>query len=424
MTTGVARRTPLENAATMASFLVTVAVQVVGIPVLLAALGTSGFAVFQILTGLAVWAVLVPLGFDRALKTELARGAADGEPLVRATRSLVLVLLVAGATLAVACASLLAPPLLGGLAPGLAAVVPLVAFLAMLVHGVGCLGRETLIARGRADTVAWLQIAAMTCVLAGMFALVAVPESERLLAALVLWLVPNAAAGVVALFLARLVGAPAGDGLRPLAPLLRPAGRFLVFLLASVGLSGIDFVVLSQIASADEVVLYTIASRVSAAVLLLATGLLSIDWARWAAAIGAGHGAQLQRQVGRQAVRWGCAALLLGLVLAPVFVPLCRLWLGDPGFDAPWWIAPAMGLALAMRLALECYGTALLAAGRAGAVTLLLALQTPLAILAQVLLFPSLGAGAMFIGFAVVTAATSAWMLPSILRSTLREVRA
>ena len=413
----------MENAATTVSFVVTVGVQVGGIPVLLHALGTSGFAAFQILTGLAVWAVLVPLGFDRALKTELSRGTVGPERLLVASRPMVLLLLGVGALVAVAGAELLAPLLLGTLAPGFAAAVPLVAFLAMLVHGVGCLGREALIARGRATMVAGLQIGAMTGVLAGLLVLAVLPEQQRLLAAVAVWLVPNAAAGVVALFLAGLVGPPGSEGLRPLAPLRRPAGRFFVFLVASVGLSGIDFVVLSQIAPPEEILVYTVASRVSAAVLLLASGLLSIDWARWAAAIGAGHGAEVRHEVGRQALRWGCAAEMLGLLLAPLFVPLCRVWLGDPEFRAPWWIAPAMGLALAMRLALECYGTALLAAGRAGTVTLLLALQTPLAIAAQVILFPSLGAGAMFVGFAAVTAATCVWMLPAVFRSSLREAR-
>lgn len=411
-----------DIAATGASFSATLAVQIVSVPLLLGLLGQTNFAAFQVIISLLAWAALVPMGLDRALKNVLstARAAgADDRNLRRGAWLLSLGMLAGATVLLVVLGGALSRTLVAPLAGRPFEVLFVAAVLTMLLHGLGNLGREALLAEHRGRTVAWLQIGNMGAILVALLLLATItpelrPGNTLLALALAAWLAPHAVAGIAALVLARLPTTPRKTDWKWARPLMAPAFRFILFSLATTALYASDYLVLARLADPPAVVLYSVCSRVTGAFALLCGGILALYWPRWAEDLARGDTASVRRSVLRQAALWGALSLALIALLLPFFESVCRLWLGDPNFVAPPSTIILMGIALALRTWCDTFATALLAASRPGRLTIVFAGQAGLTIAAQFALYPSLGLNGIFAGFALGAIASSAWLLPAV----------
>jgi O-antigen/teichoic acid export membrane protein len=411
--------------ATGFSFLVTVVLQVVSVPLLLHRLGATDFAVFQVIISLLTWSALAPLGTDRALKNALSTSrvqkSAD-DTLLRDARGLLLCIFVSAGLVIVTVGGLFSYILVSPLAGRPLELLFVASCLAMLVYGLGNFGREALLSEHRGRTVAWLQIANVTGIFVALllFSMASVGTPDALLTlALAAWLVPHALASVAALWLARLLPIHLKIEWRQARGLLAPGLRFLLFSLATTGLYGTDYFILARLGDPSSVVLYSVCSRVTGAFVLLTVGVLALYWPRWTESLARGELAIVRRSVLEQAAFWAITSLVLTLLFLAIFEPLCRIWLDDPGFVVPHSTIIWMGISLTLRTWCECFMTALLAASYAGRLTMVVGVQAIVTVGLQFSLYPLLGVDALFAGFALGALATAAWILPvALLRVT------
>ena len=198
----------LDIGSTLLSFVVTVAVQIWSVPVLLATLGARQFSIFQVIVALLGWSVLMPLGFDRALKNRLSTSRAQGEAwteVLSVARSLVWILFLVLTLVILLFGEGLGTLLLSSLAGRIEGGIFSIALVAILLFGIGNIGREILFGARRGRWVSAVQIASMTAVLFLLaifhYRAESVTPDLLLALALVMWLAPHAVAGIAALAL-------------------------------------------------------------------------------------------------------------------------------------------------------------------------------------------------------------------------------
>lgn len=413
----------LDIGATAASFAATLAVQVWSVPMLLDILGAQQFSVFQIIVALLGWTVLAPLGCDRALKNLLSRSRAQNAvptDILIAARSVAWLLFLGGGIIILVFGQAFGSLLLSSLANAPRGLTFSLALIAMLLFGIGNIGRELLFAARRGRWVSAIHIANMTSILLFLTLLYdrtkAIAPDWLIALALVTWLTPHALAGLAALTLSGVLRPPPAMRWTAIRALRGPAGRFFLFSLATTALIASDYPILAHLGTPADVVLYTLCSRVTNAFILLLSGILALYWPQWTEQFARGQGEQVRKRVVRMVAGWTALAVALGSVLLVGFEPACRIWLQNPALVIPVDTVLWMGAALVARIWHETFVTALLAASRPGLVTAVIMIQAGLAITAQVMLYPWYGVNALFVGIVLGTLLSSAWLLPLILR--------
>jgi O-antigen/teichoic acid export membrane protein len=354
-----------------------VAVSLALVRVALTLLGEGHFAAYQILNAALAWLSLSSLGLGPTLKNLVSAFSARGESdeRLRETTGTILRMLF-----------LLCVPLLVIFTPGVSALLlrkldhdALWASRALLVGGIltliaalGQVGMEVLYAELRAQWVYVLSMvgSVLTLLLMTRLGALHLPPTETLFWAVGATAGPPALCGVVALRMTRLLR------LRFTAPdraTLRQVGRLALQFWVFAGLSNlilmVDYLVMSQILAAREIVMYSIMMRIATVGLAFLSTVIAVLWPDWAR-----HWELRQWEVLRRRVRsvalvgvGVCAAGAAVAVVASRFV--VRLWLGETSLLPPTMLVLEFVAYLAVRFWTDVHSAALMSGNRVSAST-------------------------------------------------------
>jgi O-antigen/teichoic acid export membrane protein len=383
-------------------------------------LGEADFAVFQILTASLAWLSLSSLGLGPALKNLVSECRARGEPdtPLREASVLAIVLLLAIGTLLVVAA---APVVSGGLLRKLEHD-PLWSYRALLVGGLltivaslGQVSMEVLYAEFRAKWVYILSIiaSALTLVLLMRIVQLRRPPAELLFWVVSATTVPPAVSGLIALRITRLLdfrlALPDRDAVTRLA---RLAMRFWLFALLSSLILMVDYLVISQILVAREIVLYTIMMKIITVALALFTTILAVLWPEWT------HNWELRQW---QALRKRVLSLALAgvtlcvpgaFVAVFLFPVVIRLWLHDATVVPSTLLILEFVAYLAIRIWTDVHSTALMSGSRVFVATRFAAVQALITAPLEFLFGRQWGAEGVIFGLVAGFLLTAAWLFP------------
>lgn len=383
-------------------------------------LGENQFAVFQILITALAWLSLSSLGLGPTLKNLVsehrARGENDG-PLREASATLVAILFVIGAALLWVAAPGVSFGLLRKLSHD--QVWAYRAFVAggvlSLLAALGQIGTEIMYAEFRAARVYLLSIVSSALTLASLVLLgrLARPASE-----LVFWVVcatigPQALTGVAGLGMTRLLRVRLTRPPRPmLFRISRLAFRFWGFALLSNLILLVDYLVISQILVAREIVLYSVMMKVVTVGVVLFTTVIAVAWPEWT------HDWELRRfAVLRHRVLLlatiGAGVCVPGAVLAVYALPMVfRIWLHNANVIPSAMLVVVFIAYLAVRLWTDVHSSALMAGNRVGSATKFAFVQALITAPLEFFLGRVWGAEGVIFGLLLGFLSTTAWLFP------------
>ena len=299
--------------------------QFVALRVLLDALGPNGYGAFAVLASLSGWLLLSDAGIGMSVQNHISERRAGG----RVAGDVVLTgLLLASATAVLACGALilLSPwlaELLLGRFPGLSASARTAAFCAMVVPGIGATLGSVVYRVWFAEHRGYLSSllpAAGTVIGTGAVWLIArngqglTPAIATLAYNLPLALLPLTGLVVLLIVTAR--------SFRPNAELIRPimgrAGRFWVTNLMSTAILGVDYIVMSRVLGANDIVLYSVGSKLFLLIFFMYNALLQALWPVSSEALARGDFRSVDR-LARRYIILGWAFTLVAAVGVAIF---------------------------------------------------------------------------------------------------------
>lgn len=342
------------SAASVVSSAATLGVQVAAFPLLLSGLGERGFSSFQVCLSIFPWFALSTFGLDKALKNALLKATDEQAMELRARVAGTLLRRVAISTvLLLVTAPWLVSVVFGSAGEALSWPRLFVVFATMAAANAALLiGREVLYAQGRGVVACHFQTGIMLLVGAGLIVVrlagAALTDQARTTAALLVWLVPQLAGGVVQCAIAGVVPRSLSDVWRP-APIVGAANWMMATTVLGLMASNLDFVVLSHLADSRTVVEYALASKIVAVHALFFSGYLSFAWIDWGRQMHAAPG-RLPRGLGSALALGAGSAAVTAIFASWLLSPLSR-WLGllDASFSSSTYAA--LGVALVARSA-------------------------------------------------------------------------
>ncbi|MDB4888785.1 MAG: polysaccharide biosynthesis protein [Gemmatimonadetes bacterium] len=383
-------------------------------------LGESQFAVFQILSAALVWLSLSSMGLGPALKNLISECRARGEPdaaLRQAAGVLIaLLFLIGGIVLTLttpAASSFLLRKLNHDQVWATRAL--LAGGLLSLVSALGQISLEVLYAEFRAWWVYILSIGGSVTTLVFMTKL---GHTGRGPAELVFWVVcaslgPQALVGIAALWMTGLlklrVGALDSGAVKRIS---RLAPRFWLFALLSNLILVVDFLVISQILVAREIVLYSIMMKMAGVGIVLFTTVISVVWPEWT------RDWELQDWTALRKRVWGLATIgtavcVPGALVAVFAVPLVmRVWLHDSNLVPSALLILEFVAYVGIRFWTDVHSSALMAGNRVTAATTFAVCQALITAPLEYVMGRQWGAAGVILGLIVGFLASAAWMFP------------
>jgi O-antigen/teichoic acid export membrane protein len=407
---------------------VTVAVQLLTIPLLVSSLGTDSYAAYAIVLSMLSWFALTEFGTGSAIRNYCAeargRGStAEGE--IGTVALILLITLVVGTIVLALSARSLASFLLAAI-PSVAGSATLVVFTAgvlFLMTTIGLVANKLLYGLGRGVTANVMVAAASLMSLATLWLATRVVSGESLLLpAVVAYGGPPALLGVVAaVVLCLRHGSWDAAKLRAAAsPMLHRSARFFVVAVFAAGVLNVDYIVMSQTLAPEQIVTYNLLARCFNIVLTLYAGLLAATSVYWSERIA---------QSDWSTVLKGWRQYIVGGAIVVVLITLIGMFAAQPAID---WMLPdshvtiehsmilLFGLYMVIRVWTDASTVALQAANETGVLIRWIPVQAVISIAGQTLLARHFAANGILLGLILSFLATVAWALPTRLRQLAR----
>jgi O-antigen/teichoic acid export membrane protein len=205
-----------------------------------------------------------------------------------------------------------------------------------------------------------------------------------------------------------------------LARLTRLALRFWLFALLSSLVLMVDYLVISQILAARDIVLYTIMMKIITVALALFTTILAVIWPEWTHHWELREWHILRKRVFSLALG-GVALCVPAAVVAVVAFPVViRIWLHEPTVVPSTLLILEFMAYLAIRIWTDVHSSALMSGNRVFVATRFAAVQALITAPLEYVFGRQWGAEGVILGLVVGFLLTAAWLFPRRFYSELR----
>jgi O-antigen/teichoic acid export membrane protein len=412
------------------SRILTAVIQLFSIRILLSGLGTERYSAYLLLASLAGWYSLLDFGLGSSLQNFVAEQRAKSESYaayVRATALLALPVLALAVGVLYLTAPMLAPFFLKQVGALSGDEKTRAFFLSGLLFSgttVGSIVYKLWYAEQKGYLANLLPAVASLMGLGGIWLVMNCSLEEKLLGSLLAFNLPPATLSLLAL--ARILIATKGSSATSavLKPLLLRALKFWVFTLMVAATLQIDYLIMSQLLAAQDVVVYNITTRIFGIGYFLFSSLLAALYPSFTAFMMQGRWAELRHMLKRN--------LTLGLLGMLVFT-------GIMAFSMPWVLpifAPrSLGLHIptsfillvgTYQLALiwvSVFSTVLQSASLLRVFLVWTPLQAIVSATCQWWLAKQYGVYGIILGLLISYLVIAVWFLPLTLRRHIRERR-
>lgn len=410
------------------SGLINAGVMFATIRMLTVALGDDGYATFTILTGLLSWFYLLDFGLASSLQNQLsehrALGKATDSHIVTAV-TFVASVIVLFTIVMLTLAPFLAQGLLGrfdGLSFETRRLAFRIATCAFSIGALGNLGFRIWYAElhGYRSNLC-ISLAALIG-LAGIFALIQTGDELQLEWVICWQVLPLMAVSLLAVSLVTLRAFRKGGRFR--LPILRDmlarSIRFWLFTLMGVTVLGLDYMLMSQLLPARQIVLYNVVSKMSGFVLFFYSAVLTAAWPAIAELATRRRWEDIRHHVQRH-VMCGLAFAALSTVAFAVWqTPIIALVAPAHAGAIPTALVLMFGGYVCIRVWTDTYVNLLLALGHNGPLLKIVPWQAVANVGLQVLLIQILGMYGAILGLCGSYLLTVSWVAP---RAAFAELR-
>lgn len=410
------------------SRIVTAIIQLVSIRILLVGLGTERYAVYLLLAGLAGWYSLLDFGLGSSLQNFVAEQRAKSESYtayVRTAALLALPVLALVIVLLYLTAPLLAPLFLkqdGALSVDEKTRAFFLSGVLFAGIAVGSIVYKLWYAEQKGYLANLLPAIASLLGLGGIWLVMNSTLEGKLLGSLLAFNLPPAALSLLAL--ARiLVATKEGCGASAvLLPLLRRALKFWVFSLMVASTLQIDYLIMSQLLSAHDVVVYSITTRIFGIGYFLFSSLLTALWSSFTEFMVQSRWDEIMHMLKRN--------LILGLLSMLAFTSTMALsmpWVltilapQDAGLHIPTSFILLVGAYQLVLIWVSVFSTVLQSASLLRVFLVWTPLQAFVSISGQWWLAQQYGVYGIILGLLLSYVVMAVWYLPLTLRRHIRE---
>ena len=410
--------------------LVSLAVQLLLLPLLLKILGDQKFSVYQIILSLQGWIMLCSLGIGPALKNLISEMVAKGEPeheVRYATTFFLWLLFIIFVVSLVVLSPLISNSILGRLTEGerWAGTPMSIALLLMLVISMGQVGAEALYAEMRAHWVYLLPAIAQSLGLLFIYGFehIVIHAQDILFWVVIFWFGPQALTGIIQLRMTKLLRVPRSlPELPAMRALYRLAPKFFVFALFSNAVLLVDYLVMSQTLNPSDIVLYAAMMRVVGLFLTFYMAFLLIIWPEWTKQMSKGEWLQTSRRILKLGIAGVFFCVMAGVLLLGLLEPVMRGWLDRPHFVvSPVTILLFFGY-LGVRVWTDTHAVALLSINRVEPLIATVIVQLLITVPAEFLFGNIWGANGIVLGLIIGFLLTASWSLPYQFHSHVRQM--
>lgn len=405
-----------------------IVVSFVTIRLLLSSLGTDHYAVYVLLNGLAGWFLLSDLGIGMSLQNFISEQRARQAPYrqyVAAAAILGLAILAGTAILLFALGPCLATGFLrryGFLSTGQKELDFLVVGLLYVASTVGGIGYRVWYAEQRGYIPNLLAIASS---LANLFAVVWVvthPDRNPLLDSLLAVLLPGAALAM-GVFLSQLRRLPWRAGLAHVRPVLARAFQFWGFALMAALVLQVDYLIIAQMLSPEDAVLYNLTTRIFGMTTLIHGSIIMAFWPVCTELITRQDWPKVLAYL-RQYLLFSVGAVVLFTLAMLVAMPALMAFLSPREHIAvPVPMILLLGGYYVVRVWSDTLAMVLQSMSDFRPLWLYIPFQSALSIGVQYVLARHYGLYGIWVGLLVSFLATSVWVLPVAIARHVREAR-
>lgn len=410
------------------SRIVTAVVQLASIRLLLDSLGTERYAIYLLLSSLVGWYSLLDFGLGASLQNFVAEQRGKAEcyaTFVRTTALLALPMLAFAIGMLYLISPLLAPLLLQKAAFSETEKIRLFFLSGSLfaVAAIGSIVYKLWYAEHKGYLANLLPALASLLGLVGIYMVVNSRLEEKLLGSILAFNIPPAALSLLALMRILINTRKQLNEHTVLGPLLRRAFRFWIFSSMVVLTLQVDYLIMSQFLSAQEVVVYSLTTRIFGIGYFLFSALLAALWSsftiymiqnRWDEII-----IILQRNL---------AIGLVGMITFSVIIALSMSWIvsilapNSTGLHIPTKFIIFVGIYQLILIWVSVFSTVLQSASLLRVFIVWTPVQAVISIVGQWFLAQSFGVYGIISGLIISYLVIPVWYLPITLRRHMIRV--
>jgi O-antigen/teichoic acid export membrane protein len=400
--------------------IISACISLISIRVLLEGLGSDRFAVFIVLNSLLAWYTLADFGVGSSLQNYISEQRAKGKDY---SVYIAAVALIAMILFVFTMASLFfASPYLGELILGKfdflsAAEKSKLVFISGALFTISSLG-GIVFKIWYAEIRGYLSniVPAMAALL-GLFAAWLVMQSgleNKLLYGLVVFVAPSSAIAII-IFSRRAVLAIRKEFYFEHAifmNLMRRAGRFWLLYLMHAAVVNCDYIIMSQFLTAQEIVSYSIATRVFGFSAFFYTSLYAAQWPHFTESIANGDWASVNKSLAKS-ILFSSILMAVFTAFVSVYMPsLVTLLSPDESLVIPYYFIWLLGGYHVVIAWVHGFGIPLQSMSDVKTLLIWTPIQAILSISLQIALVPSLGVYGITLGMMISFLVTMAWVLP------------
>lgn len=414
------------------------AMQLVSVPLLTRGLGDDGFAAYAITIALLSWYSLLDLGLGNALQnfiSEMRNQERDFAPYIAAallTSLLVLVFAV--------CALLLSSPYLSKFL--LAKIhtidadtktrIILVSGLFFIANATGTICVKAMYATERGVLGNMLLFFAnLSSFVALLAAMQWAPNAQLLQWAVAAYAAPLGVLGILlpVIFLKRYVGGstrqkiPRHAQLTKVKQLLMRSRGFWWLALWGTAIYNVDYLIMSQALTANDIAVYTIFQRVFAAAMAFYSGLLNASWPHWAKCISKGDWESVTQSIRTYLIVAISISILVSLAATLLKTKIFELFLPSSDAVISTSLILLFGTYSVLRIWSDTFSVALLAASHTEVFLRYAPFQAVIGFVLQIWLATYFGLHGILLALILSLLLTAVWILPTHLGALVAGAR-
>ena len=194
----------------------------------------------------------------------------------------------------------------------------------------------------------------------------------------------------------------------------------LLFAFLSNCVLAIDYIIMSQNLSAEDIVEYNLTSRIFGIVLLINNVIIATNWTPMSDLL---HGLKMNQaklrldKILKQGLLLGG---LVGLFIIIFMNPLITIWTGGKVSSIPLILGISLWLYALIRIWTDTFSMALLGYGMAGKINIFIVVQAFISIVLQIFLGRNFGSSGVVLGQIISFLLTVSWILPKIFYKIVR----
>lgn len=398
--------------------IINASIQVVSIPVILRFLGTSDYAIFAIITGLLTWYNLADIGLGSSIQNEISYLRVNGDDGKEFLRSIAIYIVIIG-IIEVAFFLIAALFLQHLLLRQISTTAPryLLAMVGSMYIVVTVFGISARIFFAKQKGY-WGYLYQSVGIVIGftvILLMIFLQVQNKLFWIAFGWMVPQVIISIISF----LHAVPCARWIKSadfkvFRKILATAWQFSVYAISAAFVLGLDYIIMSQIISVNEIVIYNIFNKIFAFIFFGYTAVLAAIWPVMTENYVSGNELKI-RATNKTIVRniWlGVTYVLLASIVVIVAKGSLMRYFADAKLTVPALIIALFGIYYAIRVWSETYTTAILSRNKVAFVVTVLPLQAVISVVFSYYFGMKFGLAGILAGLILCFVLTSFWLMP------------